>query len=408
MVRPALALALLLAACGGPQLSRLPSQGGPRWREIASPHFVLRTDLDLEDARDAVRSLEQYRELLVEVVFGEAPRARRARNLVVAVRGFDDWRALGARRDLLGFTWADSILRQPVLAFVGQDDRGFARQDRGETIVHELAHLVSFAILGPHPRWLAEGIASYFESARVDRVTRHGSFGRFPWHFQDLMRANGLQPFDRVVSGQVDPAAQRTPAFYMSSHIVVSFLMNTRPEVFMTYQERLTETTQAQHDVLWGEVFPDLPPSRLPGEISAWMKGGAVREHRLELTLAAPELSERELSDADVEATRALVIAAVAGEQPDAPARIERHAAAALAIDATHPMAALLSAMVAGKADAGIGRTVTRAHPDDYLAWLLLGAPTTGAEQREAVGRLCALAGQNPAIDLSKLVRCPE
>ena len=66
-------LALLASVSGCAAAFRCPEQGGPAWRELASDHFSLSTDLDSEEAREAVRDLEDFRAMLIATAW---PRLR--------------------------------------------------------------------------------------------------------------------------------------------------------------------------------------------------------------------------------------------------------------------------------------------------------------------------------------------
>jgi len=63
----AIALALAAGTVAGcaSNFAACPAAGGPVWRELASDHFVLRTDLGLDEARDTLRDLENLRAALL-------------------------------------------------------------------------------------------------------------------------------------------------------------------------------------------------------------------------------------------------------------------------------------------------------------------------------------------------------
>src|SRR5438132_294715 len=42
---------------------------------------------------------------------------------------------------------------------------------RRDMLTHELAHVISFNVLPQQTHWFAEGLATYFESVRLDEVT---------------------------------------------------------------------------------------------------------------------------------------------------------------------------------------------------------------------------------------------
>ncbi len=71
---PALLLLPAVAGCAAyrPDLT-CPKQGGPSWTEVASPHFVVQTDLPEKRSREIVAELELSRAALTSVLPVDVP-----------------------------------------------------------------------------------------------------------------------------------------------------------------------------------------------------------------------------------------------------------------------------------------------------------------------------------------------
>ena len=87
LARPALGvLPLLAAGCAALAPSvRCPEEGGVPWRELATEHFLVWTDLDAAEARALAARLEWIRAAVVAAVW-QAPVEPEARLAVVALR----------------------------------------------------------------------------------------------------------------------------------------------------------------------------------------------------------------------------------------------------------------------------------------------------------------------------------
>jgi hypothetical protein len=112
------------------------AHGGPAWREVASEHFLLRTDLDSGDALKTAAQLEELRALLEQAMFGRAV-ATASRLEVVAFSRREEFEEFAPGPKLAGFFARDAIGRQR--AVLGD---GLAASYR-VVIAHELAHYLA-------------------------------------------------------------------------------------------------------------------------------------------------------------------------------------------------------------------------------------------------------------------------
>ena len=159
-------LLALVPTCAG-HLPPCPAAGGPAWTELESPHFRLRTDDDSAAARAALTDLEQLQAALL-TVFGVPPDLDTGRLPVVVVdRGWTDF----SPRQVEGFF--TQALFQPLVVMVAGGEL-----HRQELIKHELVHYLSHMVMERQPRWLAEGLATYYATIEYDEDAGRITVGR--------------------------------------------------------------------------------------------------------------------------------------------------------------------------------------------------------------------------------------
>jgi hypothetical protein len=107
----ALALAAL-TACGH-ALPQVPSQGGPSWTELKSPHFVLWTDVDPARARRLVQDMEDVRRIVLGSVFPARVHDTGA-TWVIALRSAREFGAF-APDEVTGFTFVAQQVEMPAI-----------------------------------------------------------------------------------------------------------------------------------------------------------------------------------------------------------------------------------------------------------------------------------------------------
>lgn len=172
MIRSAarlLILAALLWAAPGCLANRptltCPAKGGPAWRELATPHFVVKTDLPEDDARQVTLELETARAALVAVLGAPADEAASRMQLIV----FERRRDIAA---LSGIRWASGYFapyvpgdaeHRPAIVFHGGLDYHMRR-----VLQHELVHHLLRRRTSHLPWWLDEGLAETYSTLRVE------------------------------------------------------------------------------------------------------------------------------------------------------------------------------------------------------------------------------------------------
>ena len=369
-----------LVACG-PAIPPLPSRGGPAWLEVTNEHFTLWTDATAERGRELMREMERRRQLVITAM-NRAP--SKARSFVIALR--DSREVAGyIPQGFVAVAWdADNPTRQPGILLAANDD------DREHTVTHELTHVISFAFIKNQPPWLAEGIATYFETADLESDKGAVQIG-IPRHDRaDLLRQE--PPLRAATAFACQDHRCMDNRFYATSWALFSFLLNERNDQLGRYLGRLNEPSEDRRAKAWGEVFPDLPPDKLDDALHVWLRVGKIALPRIDVTVREIPTGERPLSDADALAARSLLEFKFKDETT-----AMRTLSEALMIDRTNLLARLIDAAHTHSIEPDDARATAVAHPDDWRAWRLLAFALKGSpEGYRAMGRACGLAGNEP------------
>ena len=259
-------------------------------------------------------------------------------------------------------------------------------QDTIQLINHELTHLVSFGVIRHQPRWLAEGIGGYFETAELDETQTSVRIGLAPRQtIMLVLSRRALRPMADLVVGCTGPCIDSE--FYASSWLLFTYLVNEHFDRLSRYLQRLNELPKGAHTTAWREVFPDLPPETLDRLLPVWIRLGEAALPRIEVTLRDYPSTLRPLGDADVLAVRSLL----EFKSDDAAAR--RNAEAALALDRTNLLALLIHAELTHFVSPDIASKVTAAHRDDWRAWWLLERALRGSPEGDSArARMCSMS----------------
>jgi tetratricopeptide (TPR) repeat protein len=385
----ALGLPLVGAGCAGPPrgaapatsptaagsptpAAKAPAPGAPAWLELRTDHFVLQTDLPAGEAWSTIFDFELTRALLVRALKLEPEPADRFRIV-----------AFGSREDLLAITGQPGIQGE---AYAGRDGRqlllvaGFHRE-REWIVAHELTHALSLRAYPRQPRWLAEGLATFYSSlGENDRQGRRRPGRPPPWMEQELRAGEELTPVRQLLAWN---AGEETTSKYLSSWILVRTLATEQPAAFAELLQRLGRGEPST--LAFGRAFPQWSPG-LPGGMELLDRALRDRATRPvpafpEVRFELPPIAHREgrpMSEADVHTLRLNL------PRRWEPADLEQELAAALRADPAHVLA--LSWMAADRAAPRLelARRAIRAHPEDPDAWALLATALEGAEADDA------------------------
>jgi len=397
----ALLLAVATATCAG-HLPPCPAAGGPAWTELRSAHFRLRTDDKPADARAMLTDLEQLRAALL-MAFGAPVDLDTGRLPVVVIdRGWTDF----APRQVQGFS--TGALFQPLIVMA----RGSALHQQ-ELIKHELVHFLSDKVMTRQLPWMAEGLASYYQTIEYDTETGRITVGRPPPALlHQAQNRTSVASIEAMFTARaIDQEARH---FYADAWITIHYLMNHRRAALASYEKALH--TGASPQSAWAAAFGSQTPEELAVAVHRYLDGGQYEllVYRMP-SLALPAPVERALPDADIHATRALLFLTGSRARalvpelslgPDDPLlgakreldearRAEPGHVASLAI--THWMLDVPVGLEQATA-------ASRTHGDDWLAWLLLaearGRSSDRAGQRDALARAAKLADDDLSVEI--------
>jgi len=159
---------LATLACGYARMPAFtgPEKGGPPWVELRSPHFVVRSDLPIEEARRLVHDYERIYAALEDLVFADV-NVPAIRTSVLALRRRTEFGSLG-----LGHVSSVYIRR-----FYNDDDRlpaliieGYKTGRSAQLLLqHELTHRFLYHYLPNAPAWFSEGYAIYVSTLSFER-----------------------------------------------------------------------------------------------------------------------------------------------------------------------------------------------------------------------------------------------
>jgi hypothetical protein len=399
MVRVALCSAIVAvtaAACAA--VPPVPGKGGPAWIELTSEHFTVWTDGDPAEVRELVQQMEQFRHVIAGTMF---PWMRRGRSLVFALRDDGELAAFSSTGQPRAFAMVPSApLWQPAIVLSARSRvRGSDR-----TVPHELTHVLSFAAIHRQPRWLAEGMAEFFQTLELDVDSGTIDIGGVSQNRGHPRRIAPLIGVEKLFEWEAPSAYEDRE--YSTAWALFSYLFNTHRDELLRYLELLQAAGEPGRPAvaeapaqLWSAAFPSLPLAQVDSELWNWRSGSYSVLH-FTVQLPTWPVTERALGDADVYAVRGTLCALVAKR----PAEARTDVAAALALDPGNVLARLLSsALDHTPITADQARAMTAAHRDDWRAWWFAAGVLShaGADAKEisnARTAACALFAQNPAL----------
>lgn len=362
---------LLLAVAARAQDFRCPDRGGPAWREIRSAHVLLQTDLPSGKAQDLARELERMYEVVRHGLFRTPPSAGALR--VVAFRSEDEYRFFAQRNVAAYYRAGDDA--GPVIVMPG----AFAEAQR-IVVAHELTHHVTAQVFARQPRWFSEGLACFMETVGSSGPGNTPTLGGVPRYlYARVFPYHGGAGKVLLASDLVDDTGRQ----YAVAWALVHFLVNRQPQELAQLQARFARGQDPA--VAWREVFPRWDPASKDGaealdrEIGGYLGRGKFGYRDVLLPPTQPVV-ERPMSAAEAHAIRLTLPWVNQGEKVE-PSRIRAEVDEALGHDPGHVAALALQGTQASPAERlRLAERASIAHPEDPLAWLLLGRAIPEAE----------------------------
>jgi hypothetical protein len=395
----ALLLGGLLAGC----VQRVHSDSAT-FHRLTSPRFTLYTDLTPYDAQGALQELEVLLTAFLQCGWENA-RVPSARINVVVLGDRQEFKAYAPDQRAGGY-YVSTILFEPWIVLESRD--GLVDL---ELLKHELTHYIAFQVMPYQPRWLAEGLAGYFQGAEL-RPFGKFVLGEVPRGLLRQVRTHGLVESDLLFDLNVDPFM---PGFYGTSWLLVHYLMSQRGEQFVAYQDALA--SGRSHSESWSSIFPDLRGWGLDQQLRAYLERGKYDYFKFSVPAQRQPTHVWSMKTGEVEALRAALWTSTRSRENLQNAMT--HVAAALRADSLQPMAlALHTALIFErdpKAARRSARLLSAARPLDWQSWLTLAGmeefDKTDPLRPGALDRALQLAPQQPfalILSASKAARAGE
>jgi tetratricopeptide (TPR) repeat protein len=381
-----------VAGCATTRPFRCPSNGGTPWRELASDHFVIRTDLDADDALALLHRLERMRAAVLAALFEGAPETP-GRVEIVAFRSdreFKDFAPPGVSAYYLRYAGGP-----PRIVLSGE----IASWQRA-LLAHELTHHYLAAVFARLPRWLAEGLAVYMETLGEQRPDRGLVIGGAPLDRLARVKESPM-PVQDLLRWDGTVGTRESLDFYASSWLLVHYLAHKRAPAFAELQRRLSGGEAPE--VAWRAAFPEYDVTRTETLIGldrtlGWYARGELRTRAREVkvTLIGDHF-EQPMPAEEVHAVR-LALWSQGPEKSAGALRAE--VAEALREAPDHPLALQVQAGFPGEDALALARRAVASHPDDPRAWTFLGTSLgddARVEREAAYRKAAALAPDNAA-----------
>ena len=303
MFRPAAAAVSLLLAGATPAAAPGDSDA---WRKFPFGSSWIVTNAEDEEARELARQLAAFRALLEDTTTnlrfdGAAPTLFVAFRSVDELRGFDGAETKGSRR--LGVHVRPGTAgMERFVATAADAERDASRgriyrslQGPYSTLIHEYVHHILDASFAELPRWVDEGLATYYSTFWAER--RHAVLGRPAQRALFAARAMTPVPMDTLFDLPDRPARsdQEWLAHYGQSWAVVYACLRGKPERREQFGRFLYLLRQGRDQrEAWAEAF-DVPPDAVRNEAFRIVRRGVFRIRRYDIrelaltTLRDPE-----------------------------------------------------------------------------------------------------------------------
>src|SRR5205807_10539012 len=128
-----------------------------------------------------------------------------------------------------------------------------------KVLKHELTHLITNELLVRNPRWVAEGVACYFETLQFKSGSREVETGRFDSDRAEYLRYRPVFSYWAAIRAgrAVQTLSQEEGyAFETASWILVHWLIDTRPQAFQQMMAALARGEDQYY--AFSSAFPDL------------------------------------------------------------------------------------------------------------------------------------------------------
>jgi len=374
---------------------------GPNvWREVTTPHFVLRTDLDAETARRAAAELELNRDMLVSAAWPKMEIPEWARAEVYVLERDEFKQVFGPTTDSV------SIGGVPQRFFMyGDPDRWETRSSLAvspvSTLRFQLAVRMAALVYPDGPPWFARGIGHFLETVHPSEDGQSVVMGAVNVSELRNYRQHRTVSLRDLLGWR--PAEETNWGIEGLSWIFAHWLINTQGDRFSRYRAELMQGRSGE--AAFAAAFPGLDQDATDRELFLYSKHGQYTELSAPLRRTQGKFDERTLSPADMQVLRVQLDHASWAMNPKLqPADHEQcreRIGMALVLDPTNLAALLEDDWSPLPQRLSRARSAAAAHPDDARAWELLGRllnesqPGT-TEQENAYRKAISLSPKSP------------
>lgn len=257
-------LAVLASGCAHFECT---AHGGREVRELKTEHFVVTSDLPAGEHRAEAERLELLWDTFAAFFHADVASASVP---VVVLSDTSDVDAFAPGYS--GFV----MRRGPSVVVVGAP----AEPGQQNVNAHELTHLVSAFMLPRQPRWIAEGLATYFEDATF-KDARTVKMGRWNKSRAEEAFVTGVMDLEELSAWgglRFDDSELR---LYASAWAWIHYLANHDEARLARLFDGLRSTKPMAQ--VMREVFPPEDAARLKGEIKTYLGEARFRGYETSL-----------------------------------------------------------------------------------------------------------------------------
>jgi hypothetical protein len=258
-------VALFSAAC---------SSSGGVWRQVETPHFVLRTDLGSSQARESGVALETTRRALIAAAWPTFAFTQEKIEVYVLANGVEFERYFGRRALSLSFRGP------PRKIFIyGRPNRWELRTsalvNSPTGLTHEMAHQLSLEVWSAQPPWFYEGwadfLAATYDDAEKGGVVL-GGVNRYCHEAYRQVRTTGLEDAFSWTKPNGQMAEHEDAGLHGISWLFVHWLYNEHPDWLRRYTDELSHNTPPERALQI--AVPNLDLATVNRELFAYSRVG--------------------------------------------------------------------------------------------------------------------------------------
>ncbi len=261
MIRTLIVTASCVALSGCAHAFECTVHGGDEVRELTTDHFVVTSDLPLKQHLAEANNLELLWDTFAAFFRAEVPTAR-----IPVVVLPDTSTVESFASGYAGFV----VRRGPTALVVG------APTEKGGTNInaHELTHLVSAFMLPRQPRWVAEGLGTYFEDATF-KDARTVKMGGWNKSRAEEAFVTGVVPLEELNEWGGLRFNERETRHYASAWAWIHYLSNHDEARLQRLFEGLRGTRPITK--VMAEVFPPAEAAALRDKVQAYLGAAKFR-----------------------------------------------------------------------------------------------------------------------------------